>query len=65
MAIDSETTKALEARADNVRARRGEALRRAKEALHGRKGHAPGKLTWQIGSIASLRGILRFADIES
>lgn len=61
MAIDSETAKVIEARADRIRARRGEEIRKAKENRRPLDEH----VNRRTGYLSPLRRVFRFAEIES
>ncbi|MAS05171.1 MAG: hypothetical protein CL534_10860 [Ahrensia sp.] len=65
MAIDSETEKALEARADSIRTRRGEELRRARENRRYLDEDKPGGKSRRYRALMPLKGIFRFAEVES
>jgi len=65
MAIDSETERALEARAESIRARRGEELRKAQESRLHLAEETPARTNWRYGSLMPLKGVFRFAEIES
>lgn len=65
MAIDFETERALEARAESIRTRRGEELRMARDTRRYLGEESPKRMGWRQKSIMPLRGIFRFAEIES
>ena len=65
MAIDSETERALEARAESIRIRRGEELRKAQEnRRHLDEDESRGK-RWRYRTLAPLKDVFGFAEIES
>lgn len=65
MAIDSETERALAARADGIRARRGEELRKAQETRRHLDKDGSGRSNWRYKALTPLKGVFRFAEIES
>jgi len=65
MAIDSETERALEARADSIRTRRGEKLRKARESRRYSDENESGAKSWHYRALTPLKGIFRFAEVES
>ncbi len=65
MAIDFETERALEARAESIRTRRGEELRMARDARSYVGEDSPKPMGWRHKSVMPLRGLFRFAEIES
>lgn len=65
MAIDSETERALEARAESIRVRRGEELRKAQETRRHLDEDGSKRTNWRYRSLMPLKGVFHFAEIES
>lgn len=65
MAIDSETERALEARAESIRTRRGEELSKARENRSNLDEDGSGRKSWRYKALMPVRGVFRFAEIES
>ncbi|MAZ14822.1 hypothetical protein [Oricola sp.] len=65
MAIDFETERALEARAESIRTRRGEELRIAQDTRHYLGDDSPKRRSWRHKSLMPLRDVFSFAEIES
>jgi len=65
MAIDSDTERALAARAETIRARRGEELRKAQETRHHLDDDGPARKSWRYKTLMPFKGVFRFAEIES
>ena len=59
MAIDFETERALEARAESIRTRRGQDTR------HYLGDDSPKRRSWRHKSLMPLRDVFSFAEIES